>query len=368
VFVHVITQKGKGYALTENDGEKGHAVSAPAAPVAAGAPPPAPKYQDVFAKTLIELAADDDRILAITAAMPTGTSLNKFAAVYPERFFDVGIAEQHAVTFAAGLATQGMRPVAAIYSTFLQRAYDQIIHDVALQKLPVIFCLDRAGFAGDDGRTHHGIYDLSYLRCIPGMTIMAPKDENELRHMMKTAFAIEGGPIAIRYPRGAGVGVPMDEPMHVLPVGRAETLREGDDVAILAAGTMVLPAERAGDLLAAEGVNATVVNMRFVKPLDEELVLDVARRCGAIVTAEENVAPGGFGAAVLELLARHDITIPVKTLAIPDRIFEQASQGRLREMAGLTPGNIAATAHSVISRRQPVAAVSDEAETTPIEA
>jgi 1-deoxy-D-xylulose-5-phosphate synthase len=365
VFVHVITQKGKGYALTENDGEKGHAVSAPTAPLAVGAPPPAPKYQDVFAKTLIELAGEDDRIVGITAAMPTGTSLNKFAAVYPERFFDVGIAEQHAVTFAAGLATQGMRPVAAIYSTFLQRAYDQIIHDVALQKLPVLFCLDRAGFAGDDGRTHHGIYDLSYLRCVPNMTIMAPKDENELRHMMKTAFTIEGGPIAIRYPRGAGVGVPMDEPMHVLPVGRAETLRAGDDVAILAAGTMVLPAERAGDLLAAEGVNATVVNMRFVKPLDEELVLDVARRSGAIVTVEENVQPGGFGAAVLELLAKHDITIPVKNLAIPDRIFEQASQARLREMAGLTPGNIAAAAHSVATRRQPV---ETEAETTPVEA
>jgi 1-deoxy-D-xylulose-5-phosphate synthase len=361
VFVHVITQKGKGYALTENDGEKGHAVSAPAAPLAAGAPPPAPKYQDVFARTLIELAGEDVRIQAITAAMPTGTSLNKFAAVYPERFFDVGIAEQHAVTFAAGLATQGLRPVAAIYSTFLQRAYDQIIHDVALQKLPVVFCLDRAGFAGDDGRTHHGIYDLSYLRCVPGMTIMAPKDENELRHMMKTAFTIDSGPVAIRYPRGAGVGVPADEPMHVLPIGRAETLREGEDVAILAAGTMVLPAERAGELLSAEGINATVVNARFVKPLDETLILDLARRCGAIVTVEENVAPGGFGAAVLELLAKHGLAIPVKNLAIPDRIFEQASQGRLREMAGLTPGNIAAAAHDVIKRRRPADVEAEQA-------
>jgi 1-deoxy-D-xylulose-5-phosphate synthase len=192
VFLHVLTQKGKGYALTENDKERGHAVSAPTPPRPAGSPPPAPKYQDVFAQALIELAAEDKRIVGITAAMPTGTSLNKFGAVYPTRCFDVGIAEQHGVTFAAGMATQGLRPVAAIYSTFLQRAYDQIIHDVSLQKLPVIFCLDRAGFAGDDGRTHHGIYDLTYLRCVPGMTIMAPKDENELRHMLKTAFTIEG--------------------------------------------------------------------------------------------------------------------------------------------------------------------------------
>lgn len=354
VFVHVLTQKGKGYALTENDKERGHAVSAKTAPLPVGAPPPAPKYQDVFAQALIDLAKEDDRIVGITAAMPTGTSLNKFGAVFPDRCFDVGIAEQHGVTFAAGLATQGMRPVAAIYSTFLQRAYDQIIHDVALQKLPVVFCLDRAGFAGDDGRTHHGIYDLTYLRPVPGMTIMAPKDENELRHMMKTAMGIERGPVAIRYPRGAGIGADTSEPMHELPVGRAEVLREGDDVAILAVGTMVLPAERAGDLLAAEGVNATVVNARFVKPLDEELILDLARRCGAIVTVEENSERGGFGAAVLELLSKHDLTIPVRVMAIPDRIFEQASQNRLREMAGLTAGNIAASAHDVVSRRSPL--------------
>lgn len=354
VFVHVITQKGKGYALTENDGERGHAVSAPAAPAPAGAPPTPPKYQDVFARALIDLAGEDERIVAITAAMPTGTSLNKFAAVYPDRCFDVGIAEQHAVTFAAGLATQGMRPVCAIYSTFLQRAYDQIIHDVALQKLPVVFCLDRAGFAGDDGRTHHGVYDLTYLRPVPGMTVMAPKDENELRHMLKTALAIEGGPVAIRYPRGAGVGAPTDERMHLLPVGRSETLRDGEDVAILAVGTMVLPAERAGDLLAAEGIGATVVNARFIKPLDEPLILELAHRCGAIVTVEESSTLGGFGAAVLELLARHDVAIPVRNLAVPDRIFEQASQARLREIAGLTPGGIAAAAHDVAARRRPV--------------
>jgi 1-deoxy-D-xylulose-5-phosphate synthase len=354
VFVHVLTQKGKGYALTENDKERGHAVSAKPTPLPVGAPPPAPKYQDVFAQALIDLAREDERIVGITAAMPTGTSLNKFAAVYPDRTFDVGIAEQHAVTFAAGLATQGERPVCAIYSTFLQRAYDQIIHDVALQKLPVVFCLDRAGFAGDDGRTHHGIYDLTYLRPVPGMTIMAPKDENELRHMMKTAFAIDGGPVAIRYPRGAGVGVDISEPMHELPVGRSEVVRDGDDVAILALGTMVLPAERAAHVLAAEGIHATVVNARFVKPLDEKLILDLARRCGAIVTVEENVELGGFGAAVLELLAKHNISIPVKVLAIPDRIFEQASQNRLRELAGLSAAGISAAAHDVVARRAPV--------------
>ncbi|MCC6705406.1 MAG: 1-deoxy-D-xylulose-5-phosphate synthase [Thermomicrobiales bacterium] len=350
VFVHVLTQKGRGYALTENDLERGHAVSAPVAP---GAGPTAPKYQDVFAQALIELAREDARIVAITAAMPTGTSVNKFAQVFPDRSFDVGIAEQHAVTFAAGLATQGVKPVCAIYSTFLQRAYDQIIHDVAIQKLPVVFCIDRAGFAGDDGRTHHGAYDLTYLRPIPGMVIMAPKDENELRHMLKTAFSIENAPVAIRYARGAGLGVATDEPMHLLPIGRGELLREGTDVAILAAGTMVAPSLGAADLLAAEGFSATVVNARFVKPLDEALILEQAARCGAIVTVEENSELGGFGSAVLELLAREGITIPVRTLGIPDRIFEQASQSRLRELAGLSPASIAAASRTVIAARTP---------------
>jgi 1-deoxy-D-xylulose-5-phosphate synthase len=351
VFVHVITQKGKGYALTENDGERGHAVSAPVLP---GSAPTGPKYQDVFAQALIELARDDERILAITAAMPTGTSLNKFDQVFPKRCFDVGIAEQHAVTFAAGLATQGMKPVCAIYSTFLQRAYDQIIHDVAIQKLPVVFCLDRAGFAGDDGRTHHGVYDLTYLRPIPGMIIMAPKDENELRHMLKTAFTVTDAPVAIRYARGAGLGVPISEPMHVLPIGKGELLREGTDVAILAAGTMVAPSLGAADLLAAEGFSSSVVNARFVKPLDEALILDQARRCGAIVTVEESAELGGFGSAVLELLAREGLTIPVHTVAIPDQIFEHASQGKLRELAGLSPASIANAARGVIALSQPI--------------
>jgi 1-deoxy-D-xylulose-5-phosphate synthase len=348
VFLHVVTEKGRGFAGAATDRERGHAVSAPAAP---GAPPSPPKYQDVFAQTIVDLARHDPRVVAITAAMPTGTSLAKFQAAYPDRFFDVGIAEQHAVTFAAGLAAEGLRPVVGIYSTFLQRAYDQIIHDVCLQRLPVIFAIDRAGFAGDDGRTHHGVFDLSYLRCIPNMTIMAPRDENELRHMLKTAIEEVNGPVAVRYPRGAGVGVPMLDPLHALPLGRGEVLRAGEDVAILAVGSMVLPAERAADLLSADGIAATVVNARFVKPLDERLIVDLAATCGAIVTVEENARAGGFGAAVLEALDRHGITIPTRVLAVPDRVFEQASQGRLRELAGLAPADIAAAARAVHARR-----------------
>jgi 1-deoxy-D-xylulose-5-phosphate synthase len=367
VFIHVVTEKGKGYPACETDYERGHAVSAPVAARPEGAPPVPPKYQDVFAKTMIEMADEDERIIAITAAMPTGTSLSKFAVKHPDRFYDVGIAEQHAVTFAAGLATQGLRPVAAIYSTFLQRAYDQIVHDVCLQRLPVVFALDRAGFAGDDGRTHHGIYDLTYLRCLPNMTIMAPKDENELRHMLKTAVEHIDGPIAVRYPRGAGVGVATDEPLHTLPIGLAEVLREGADVAILAVGTMVSPAERAAELLAKDGVEATVVNARFIKPLDDELILRLVATCGAVVTVEESSIRGGFGAGVLELLANHGVTIPARTLGVPDRVFEQASQARLRQLAGLSPEDIAAAAEAVIGEKieipQPVVSFAEKART-----
>ncbi|MCC6313976.1 MAG: 1-deoxy-D-xylulose-5-phosphate synthase [Thermomicrobiales bacterium] len=346
-FLHVVTAKGRGFDGAEQDRERVHAVSAPAPP---GAPPSPPKYQDVFARTLIDLAAADPRVVAITAAMPTGTSLARFQAAYPDRFFDVGIAEQHAVTFAAGLAAGGQRPVAAIYSTFLQRAYDQIAHDVCLQRLPVVFALDRAGFAGDDGRTHHGIYDLSYLRCLPNMTIVAPKDENELRHLLKTALEHDSGPVAIRYPRGAGVGVAMDEPLHALPYGRAEVLQEGDDVAIVAVGAMVLPAERAADRLRAVGISTAVINARFVKPLDEATIVRFAERCGAIVTVEENAVAGGFGAAVLELLAARGLAIPVATLGVPDRVFEHAPQARLREKAGLTPDGIVAVVNDLLTR------------------
>ncbi len=349
VFLHVVTQKGRGFAGAEKDRERGHAVSAPTKP---GAPPSPPKYQDVFAQTVIELAENDPRIVAVTAAMPTGTSLARFQSAYPDRFFDVGIAEQHAVTFAAGLAAEGMRPVVGIYSTFLQRAYDQIVHDVCLQRLPVTFAIDRAGFAGDDGRTHHGVFDISYLRCLPNITIMAPKDENELRHMLKTALHRIDGPVAIRYPRGAGVGVATSELLHPLPVGRGETLRSGADVAILALGAMVLPAERAADLLAAEGIEATVVNARFVKPLDERLILDLAGRCETFVTVEENVRAGGFGSAVIELLNAREVSVPVRVLAVPDRVFEHASQNRLRDLAGLSSAHIAQAAREVVAEKQ----------------
>jgi 1-deoxy-D-xylulose-5-phosphate synthase len=245
-----------------------------------------------------------------------------------------------------------MRPVVGIYSTFLQRAYDQIIHDVCLQRLPVTFAIDRAGFAGDDGRTHHGVFDLTYLRCLPNMTVMAPKDENELRHMLKTALDAVDGPVAIRYPRGAGVGSSLTDALHTLPIGRAEAIRSGPDVAILALGAMVLTAERAADLLAAEGISASVVNARFVKPLDEKLILDLAARCGAIVTVEENVKAGGFGSAVLELLTSRDIRVPTRVLAVPDRVFEQATQGRLRELAGLTAVDVASAARQLVELEQ----------------
>jgi len=354
VFLHIVTNKGNGYDPAKTSTERSHAVSAPSGGTSASPAPP--KYQDVFAETLIEIATTDERVYAITAAMPTGTSLDKFAKAHPDRFFDVGIAEQHAVTFAAGLATAGLRPVVGIYSTFLQRAYDQIIHDVCIQRLPVIFALDRAGFAGDDGRTHHGVFDLSYLRCIPNLTVMAPKDEDELRHMIATAIAHMGGPVAIRYPRGAGVGAPTTSALQVLPIGHAETIRSGSNVAILAVGSTVLTAERAADELALDEISATVVNARYVKPLDEALILELAASHGAIVTMEENALAGGFGAAVLELLSAHGLATPVKTLGVPDHFFEQASQNRLRELSGLGVSDAVVAARQVIARRRSVTA------------
>lgn len=332
IVIHIHTQKGKGYDPALNDIERAHAVSAPANP---NAPKTPPKYQDALAQAAIELAREDERVYAITAAMPSGTSLGKFQQEFPDRFFDVGIAEAHAVTFAAGLATDGLRPIVGVYSTFLQRAYDQIIHDVAIQRLPVIFALDRAGFAGDDGRTHHGVFDLSYLRIIPNMVVMAPKDEMELRHMLKTAMSYEDGPVAIRYPRGAGVGVDTSIPMEVLPIGKSEVLRDGTDVTLIAVGSMVPAAMQAANRLHEHGYSATVVNARFIKPLDEELILNLAQNSGGIITIEENVIAGGFGSAVLEMLAANDVHTPVTTLGVADQFYDQASQNRLRDLAGL---------------------------------
>jgi len=350
VFVHAVTVKGKGFGWAEDDPFKHHAAKVLAT---APAQPPPPRYQDVFGETLTELAETNERIVAITAAMPDGTGLLPFAKAHPARFFDVGIAEQHAVTFAAGLACQGLRPVAAIYSTFLQRAYDQVIHDVCVQNLPVVFALDRAGFAGDDGRTHHGLYDFSYLRCLPNMTVMAPKDEDELRHMLLTAVRHESGPVALRYPRGAGVGASMLGEPHTLPIGRGELLREGRDVTLLAVGAMVLAAENAADMLAAKGISAAVINARFVKPLDERLILEWVGRTGALVTIEESMLAGGFGSAVLELLMREGVRVPVRCLGIPDRIFDHASQNALRKRAGLTADGLVDAALALVG--QPLA-------------
>lgn len=353
VFVHAVTTKGKGYDFAEDDPFKHHAAKVASSGPSAPSPP---KYQDVFGEYLTELANDDDRIVAITAAMPDGTGLLPFAKAHPERFFDVGIAEQHAVTFAAGLATQGMRPVATVYSTFLQRAYDQVIHDVCIQKLPVVFAMDRAGFVGDDGRTHHGVFDFSYLRCLPNMVIMAPKDESELRNMLLTAVEYEDGPVAVRFPRGSGTGVTTTLQPVKLPIGRGEIVRDGHDLTILAIGSRVIAAENAADMLAERGISARVVNARFVKPLDEKLILKCVRETGRLITVEENVLHGGFGAAVLELLMSEGVRIPVECLAIPDTFFDHASQESLRARAGITAQDIVETALELSTERVNVAA------------
>ena len=338
VLVHVLTKKGKGYKPAEESPNKFHGTGP--FDIATGkkiANPNAPiTYTEVFGRTLTELANADKDIIGITAAMPDGTGMSTFAKAHPERFFDVGIAEQHAVTSAAGAAAAGMKPVAAIYSTFLQRAYDSVLHDICMQKLHVTLCLDRAGLVGDDGYTHHGVFDYAYLRSMPEMTIMAPKDENELRHMLKTAVDFDG-PISVRYPRGSGVGVSITEPMHSLPIGKAEVLREGKDVCLWAIGSMVQSALQAADKLAEQGISAGVVNMRFAKPLDEELLLEYAAQYGKIVTLEEGVLQGGVGSAVLETLnaAKMLQKCQVLTLGIPDEFVLHGDKKLLFKDLGL---------------------------------
>jgi 1-deoxy-D-xylulose-5-phosphate synthase len=301
-------------------------------------------YTDVFGETVLQLAEEDAKIVAITAAMPDGTGLNPFSQRFPERFFDVGIAEQHAMTFAAGLAVEDFRPVVAIYSTFVQRAYDQVFHDICLQKLPVTIAMDRAGLVGDDGPTHHGVFDLSYLRHLPGITVMAPKDENELRHMLKTAV-YSGLPIALRYPRGAGYGVALDRELKTLEIGKGEQLLEGCDLTIIAIGATVYPALQAAEMLRQRGIFAGVVNARFVKPLDAELLLSAARQSGRILTVEENALQGGFGSAVLELLYDNNMQgVKVRRLGLPDRYIEQGSQAQLRKDVGIDAEGITAAA------------------------
>ena len=352
VLVHVRTKKGCGYIPAENAPDKFHGVGKfdistgniikdKAAP---------PSYTSVFSKALVELGNKNKKIVAVTAAMPEGTGLKQFAEHYPDRFFDVGIAEEHAVTLAAGMAANGMRPVVAIYSTFAQRAYDQLLHDVCLQNLPVVMCLDRAGLVGADGSTHHGAFDLSYLRSMPNMTIMAPKDENELRHMLYTALEFDG-PTAIRYPRGSGTGAECDEPMHLLQKGKGEVICEGDSgVALIAAGNMVNNAVKAAKILANDDINVTVVNARFIKPLDNDLICQIAGTHKILVTIEENVLMGGFGAAVLEFISDEGIDIKVKRLGIPDRFIGQGTQAELREECGLMPEQIASTVNEMRAR------------------
>ncbi|MBW2974281.1 1-deoxy-D-xylulose-5-phosphate synthase, partial [Candidatus Woesearchaeota archaeon] len=299
-------------------------------------------YTDAFSNALIKLGKTDPRVVAITAAMAPGTGLDRFAREFPDRFFDVGIAEQHAVTFAGGLASQGFKPVVAIYSTFLQRAYDQIIHDICLQNLPVVFAVDRAGIVGEDGATHQGCFDISYLRNIPNIKIMAPKDENELGHMLKTALDLNC-PAAVRYPRGSGVGIGVENPLESLELGKAEVLREGKDVLVICAGPVAYTALDAAAELEVKKVSACVVNSRFVKPLDEGLIPGLAEKLKRVVTIEENTLEGGFGSAVLELLERKGVKADVKRIAILDAFIEHGSQEQLRKDAGLTKGDIVRT-------------------------
>lgn len=337
VLIHALTVKGKGYAPAEQDKAAWHGTSA--FEISTGKfikdANPAPTYTNVFAQATIDLMRQDESIVAITAAMPDGTGVSKVMKEFPDRTFDVAIAEQHAVTFAAGMATEGLKPIAAIYSTFLQRAYDQIFHDVVLMDLDVTFALDRGGVAGADGPTHHGLMDFGYLRHMPGFVVMAPKDENELRHMLKTAVYFKG-PASLRYPRGNGLGVAMDEEIQLLEIGKAEILRDGADVAILGIGTQVEYCLRAAERLAMDGLQATVVNARFVKPLDEELILALARTHGSLVTVEDHYLMTGFGSAVLELLEQHQMhEVRVLRLGFDDKLIEHGPQSLLLAKYGL---------------------------------
>lgn len=337
VLVHVITKKGKGYKFAEEKPLSYHGI-APFDVETGQAHASAsvfPAYTEIFGKTLVELAQEDQRLVAITAAMCEGTGLEQFQKAFPQRLYDVGIAEQHAVTFAAGLAVEGFLPVVAIYSTFLQRAYDQILHDVCLQNLPVIFAIDRAGIVGEDGATHQGLFDYSYLRSIPNLIVMAPKDENELRHMLKTAVSC-GSPVSLRYPRGKGVGAKLDKKIKTLKIGKGEVLREGSDLAVIALGATVYPALAAAEKMAGEKVSVKVINARFVKPLDSALILKIASSFKKIIILEENVLQGGFGSAVLELLAEKGIKdVKIKRLGIPDEFVEHATQAQLRRKYGI---------------------------------
>ena len=350
VFLHVTTRKGKGYRPAEKNPVYFHGCGSFDVTTGECVDPKlsVPTYTQVFGDTMLQLAAADPKVVAVTAAMPEGTGLRELSLTYPDRFFDVGIAEQHGVTFAAGLATEGFKPVVAIYSTFLQRAYDQILHDVCLDAHHVVFAIDRGGIVGDDGPTHHGLFDLSYLRSLPNMTVMAPRNENELRRMLATALAHDG-PIAFRYPRGTAEGVEIDEDIRTMEIGKAKVLAAGDDVLLLAIGRTVNAALSAAETLRSEGIACTVVDCRFLKPLDAEQIGELAARIPRIVTVEENVLQGGFGSAVLESLNDLGITgVALKRLGIPDQFVEHGPQGLLRAKYGIDSATIAHSAREMI--------------------
>ncbi|MBE9504519.1 MAG: 1-deoxy-D-xylulose-5-phosphate synthase [Proteobacteria bacterium] len=345
ILFHVITKKGKGYTPAEERPSAFHGIGP--FDINTGevkSKPGPPSYTKVFSDTLISLAESNEKIIGITAAMPEGTGMNRFAERFPDRYFDVGIAEQHAVTFAAGMATEGFVPVAAIYSTFLQRAYDQIVHDVALQKLPVVFAIDRGGLVGADGPTHHGIFDYSFLRHIPNMIVMAPKDEGELRNMLKTAVEAKA-PVSVRYPRGNGYGVDLSGEISSIEIGTGELLVEGNDITVIAIGSTVYPALEAARLSAEKGISVEVINARFVKPLDEQLIVTSATKTGKVITVEENALQGGFGSAVLELLEQKKAlsSIKIKRLGIPDKFIEHGEQDILYKGLGIDSTGIAKT-------------------------
>jgi len=351
-LVHVLTKKGKGFALAENDPIKFHGVT-PFHVLTGKAKKdksPVPSYTEVFGQALVRLAKENPKIVGITAAMGSGTGIDKLQRVLPERTYDVGIAEQHAVTFAAGMATEGYVPVVAIYSTFMQRGYDEILHDVCLQNLHVVMALDRGGLVGADGPTHHGVFDYSYMRSIPNMVVMAPKDENELQHMLKTAVE-HTGPISLRYPRGEGWDVALDDAFYALEIGKAELLRDGTDLVIAAVGHTVVPALRAAQDLAPLGISAAVVNARFVKPLDENLFRDLLTKVPRLLTVEDHVISGGFGSALVEFLADDGITgVQVKRLGVPDRFIPHGTQDELKKICGFDKDAIAQAALQMMRR------------------
>jgi len=362
VLVHVATIKGKGYEIAEKDRVGYHAqtpfdlATGKVAPSTKPSKPKPPGYSKVFAETLIKLAEDNPRIIGITAAMATGTGLDKLQAKLPNQSIEVGIAEQHAVTLAAGLACERMRPVVTIYSTFLQRAFDQIVHDVCIQNLPVFFCMDRAGIVGADGPTHQGMYDIAYLRCLPNMVLMAPKDEAELQRMIVTGIDHTDGPIALRYPRGNGYGAAlMEEGWEPLPIGKGEILRRGDDVLMVAYGSMVYLAMQAAEILSEHSIEATVINARFAKPLDTELIVPLAQEIRQVVTLEEGCLMGGFGSAIAEALLDHGVTVPITRIGVPDQLVEHASPDESKASLGFTSPQIAERVRQAFATPQPTA-------------